>query len=110
VSSSPRQPATAEPIWIFIRNVRFGFSAPVSSTSLLFGRSPLPNVRKRNDLTDVERLHDIEQKLRCWGYLSHYSDAERDMAWLLEKLAQREAHITKLEARLRQAEWASSLP
>jgi uncharacterized protein with GYD domain len=58
---------------------------------LPFGRSPLPNVRKRNDATDGERLHDIEQKLRCWGYLSHYPDAEHDVAWLLDQLAEPDA-------------------
>ena len=61
-------------------------------------------------MTDAERLHDIEQKLRCWGYLSHYPDAERDVAWLLERRAEQEACIAELEARLRQAAWASSLP
>jgi hypothetical protein len=30
----------------------------------LFGRL-VPNIRNRNDVTDAERLHDIEQKLRC---------------------------------------------
>ncbi len=38
-------------------------------------------------MTDGERLRDIEQKLRCWGYLSHYPDAKRDVAWLLDRLA-----------------------
>jgi hypothetical protein len=51
--------------------------------SVLFGRTPLPNIRNVIGVTDSERLHDIEQKLRCWGYLSHYRDAERDVAWLL---------------------------
>jgi hypothetical protein len=51
-------------------------------------------------VTDVERLHDIEQKLRCWGYLSHYPDAEHDVAWLLEQLAEQKARIAELEARL----------
>jgi hypothetical protein len=36
--------------------------------------------RERRGVTDTERLHDIEQKLRCWGYLSHHPDAERDVA------------------------------
>ena len=48
-------------------------------------------------MTDAERLHDIEQKLRCWGYLSHYPDAERDVAWLLAQLADRDARIAELE-------------
>jgi len=26
--------------------------------------------QEHNQVTDVERLHDIEQKLHCWGYLS----------------------------------------
>jgi hypothetical protein len=37
-------------------------------------------------------FHDIDQKLRCWGYPSHYPAAEHDVAWL------------------RRAEWAFSLP
>ena len=61
-------------------------------------------------MTDAERLHDIEQKLRCWGYLSHYPDSERDMAWLLERLAEREARIVELEMRLRARDWFYSLP
>ena len=64
----------------------------------------------RNDVTDTERLSDIEQKLRCWGYLSHHPDAQRDVAWLLERLVEREARIAELEARLRRNEWAFSLP
>jgi len=61
-------------------------------------------------VTDVERLHDIEQKLRYWGYLSHYPDAERDVAWLLDQLADRDARIAELETRLKDSEWALSLP
>jgi hypothetical protein len=37
---------------------------------LLFGRRPSPKIRNRNGVTDGEHLHDIEQKLRCWGHLS----------------------------------------
>jgi len=76
----------------------------------MFGRRLLPNGWNRNNVTDAERLHDIEQKLRCWGYLSHYPDAERDMAWLLERLVEQGERIAELEARLRRADWASSLP
>lgn len=61
-------------------------------------------------MTDPERFHDIEQKLCCWGYLSHYPDAERDVAWLLDKLAERDAHIAELEARLERNAWTLSLP
>lgn len=61
-------------------------------------------------MTDVEHLYDIEQKLRCWGYLSHCPDAERDVAWLLDQLAERDARIAELEARLRRDEWVFSLP
>jgi hypothetical protein len=61
-------------------------------------------------VTDAERLHDMEQKLRCWDYLSHYPDAERDVAWLLDKLADRDARIAELETRLKDSEWALSLP
>jgi hypothetical protein len=31
---------------------------------VLFGRL-VPNINNRIGVTDVERLHDIEQKLRC---------------------------------------------
>ncbi|HEV2356653.1 MAG TPA: hypothetical protein VGZ23_03460 [bacterium] len=61
-------------------------------------------------MTDAERLRDIEQKLRCWGYLSHYPDAEHDVAWLLDQLAERDARIAELEARLQRNDWAFSLP
>ena len=57
-------------------------------------------------MTDVERLHDIEQKLRCWGYLSHHPDAEHDVACL----AERDARIVESEVRLQRIEWAVSLP
>jgi hypothetical protein len=46
-------------------------------------------------VTDAARLSDIEQKLRCWGYLSHYPDAEHDVAWLLEQLAEPDARIAE---------------
>jgi hypothetical protein len=59
---------------------------------------------------DAGRLNDITQKLRCWGYLSHFPDAERDVAWLVEKLVERDERIAELEARLRYAEWTLSLP
>jgi hypothetical protein len=66
--------------------------------------------QERSGVTDADRLHDIEQKLHCWGYLSHYPDAERDMAWLLDQLAERNGRIAELEARLQRAEWTFSLP
>jgi hypothetical protein len=50
------------------------------------------------------------QKLRCWGYLSHFPAAEQDMAWLVERLAERDERIAELEARLRHVEWTLSLP
>jgi hypothetical protein len=31
--------------------------------------------QERTSVTDPERLHGIKQKLRRWGYLSHYPDA-----------------------------------
>lgn len=46
----------------------------------------------------------------AWGSLSHYPDAERAVAWLLDRLAERDARITELEARLRHDEWAFRLP
>lgn len=61
-------------------------------------------------MTDGERLHEIEQKLRCWGYLSHYRDAERDVTWLLDRLAERDARIAELEMRFQRNEWVFSLP
>jgi hypothetical protein len=61
-------------------------------------------------VTDAERLRDIDQKLRCWGYLSHYRDAERDVAWLLHQLAERDARHRGIKARLRRNEWAYPLP
>jgi hypothetical protein len=61
-------------------------------------------------VTDTQRLHDIEQKLRCWGYLSHYPDAEYDVAWLLERLAEQSERIAELEAQLQRVEWTFSLP
>ena len=61
-------------------------------------------------MTDGDRLNDIAQKLRCWGYLAHFPDAERDVAWLVAKLVEREARIAELEARLRYVEWTLSLP
>lgn len=45
-----------------------------------------------------------------WGYLSHYPDAERDVAWFLEELAERDERIFELETRLKQNEWVLSLP
>ena len=61
-------------------------------------------------MTNAERHHDIEQKLRCWGYLSHYPNAEQDVTWLLERLAERDARIAELEARLRREECVLRLP
>jgi hypothetical protein len=58
----------------------------------------------------TERLHDIEQKLRYWGYLSHYPDSEHDVAWLLDRLIERGARVSELEARMRQVEWTFSFP
>lgn len=58
-------------------------------------------------MTDAERLNDIERKLRCWGYLSHYPDAEHDVAWLLDKLAECDARIAELEARPERNKWGS---
>ncbi|HLW47348.1 MAG TPA: hypothetical protein VKW09_06225 [bacterium] len=61
-------------------------------------------------MTDDERLHDIMRKLRCFGYLSHFPDAERDVAWLIEQLAERDLRIADLEARLKDTAWLLSLP
>ena len=71
------------------------------------GRAPRANDAPS---ADSERLNDIAQKLRCWGYLSHFPDAEQDVAWLVEKLVERDERIAELKARLKYAEWTSSLP
>jgi hypothetical protein len=76
----------------------------------LFGRSRAPNIGNARTVTDAERLEDIRQKLCCWRYLSHFPDAERDMAWLLELLAERDGRITELETRLTVSEWTVHLP
>lgn len=70
----------------------------------------MPNNGNATQVADGERLEDITQKLRCWGYLSHFPDAERDVAWLLEQLAERDERIAALETRLRESEWLLSLP
>jgi hypothetical protein len=72
----------------------------VSNFEFAFGRSLVPNTGNRSRVTDAERLHDIKEKLNRWGYLSHHREAECDMAWLLEQLDEREAHIARLEERL----------
>jgi hypothetical protein len=76
----------------------------------LFGRAAVPNTGNPDKVTDGERLRDITQKLRDWGYLSHFPDAERDVAWLLEQLAERDARIAELERTVNQTEWILSLP
>jgi hypothetical protein len=81
-----------------------------SRPASMFGRSALPNIWNPSDVTDAERLNDIAKKLCSWGYVSRCRDAERDMAWLLEKLGERNARIAELEARLRQHEWIFLLP
>ena len=75
-----------------------------------FGRSLAPNIGNRNRVTDAERLHDIKEKLNRWGYLSHHPEAESDMAWLLERLGEREAHIARLEHRLKENDWILLFP
>lgn len=43
-------------------------------------RQEAPTERpERIGVTDAERIHDTEQKIRCWGCLSHYISAEREM-------------------------------
>jgi len=61
-------------------------------------------------VTEGERLRDITQKLRDWGYLSHFPDAERDVAWLLEQVAKRNARIAELELKVKRTAWILSLP
>jgi hypothetical protein len=61
-------------------------------------------------VTDAERLDDIGKKLFSWRYLSHHRDAERDMAWLLGQLDERNVRIAELETRLRRTEWIFLLP
>ena len=62
----------------------------------------MPNIGNRNRVTDAERLDDIKEKLNRRGYLSHHREAECDMAWLLEQLDEREAHIARLEEKTRE--------
>jgi hypothetical protein len=50
-----------------------------------------------NGMIGNERFRDIDQKLRCWGYLSHYPDSERDAAWLLERLAKQAERSPRCE-------------
>jgi hypothetical protein len=73
-------------------------------------QEPSTEHQEPHGVTDVDRLHDIEQKLHEWGYLSHHRDAERDVGWLLDQLAERDARVAELGARLRRNEWAFSLP
>ena len=70
----------------------------------------MPNIGNRNRVTDAERLNDIREKLNRWGYLSHHPEAECDMAWLLEQLDEREAHIARLQERLEESDWMLLLP
>jgi hypothetical protein len=77
---------------------------------MLFGRRLLPNVWNCNDVTEAERLNDIVAKLFRWRYLSLYPAAEQDMAWLLEKLDERNVRIAELETRLSRNEWIFWLP
>ena len=72
-------------------------------------KGPLPNIRTER-VTDAERLHDIQQKLRCRGYLSHYPEAERDVAWLLNRRPSGTRRFAELEVRLRRNELAFLLP
>lgn len=87
-----------------------GKTLPAGAAKGLFGRGLVPNDGNATRVTDGERLEDITQKLRCWGYLSHFPDAERDVAWLLDQLAERDERIVALETRLRESEWLLSLP
>jgi len=66
--------------------------------------------REPQSLTAAERLNDIREKLNRWGYLSHHPEAECDMAWLLEQLDEREAHIARLDERLEKSDWILLLP
>jgi hypothetical protein len=77
---------------------------------MLFGRRLLPNVWNCNGVTEAERLNDIVAKLFRWRYLSLYPAAEQDMAWLLEKLDERNVRIAELETRLSRNEWIFWLP
>jgi hypothetical protein len=88
----------------------FGETRPCRRSDRLFGRAAVPNTGNPDKVTDGERLRDITQKLRDWGYLSHFPDAERDVAWLLEQLAERDARIAELERTVNQTEWILSLP
>ena len=75
-----------------------------------FGRSLAPNIGNRHRVTDAGGLREIKDKLDRGRYLSHHPEAEGDMAWLLEQLDKREAHIARLEERLEKKDWILSLP
>ena len=57
-------------------------------------------------MTDTDRLHDSAQKLRCDRYLAHHPDAERDVPWLIEQVAEWDARIAVWEALLQRNECA----
>ena len=61
-------------------------------------------------MTDAGRLREIKDKLDRGRYLSHHPEAEGDMAWLLEQLDEREAHIARLDERLEKSDWILLLP
>jgi hypothetical protein len=70
----------------------------------------VPNIGNRCRVTDAEPLDDIKEKLNRWGYLSHYPEAECDMAWLLKQLDEHEAHVERLDERLEKSDWILLLP
>ena len=53
-----------------------------------------PKIQERDSVIHAERLHDVEQRSPLLGYLSHYPDAERDLAWLLDRVAESEVAAT----------------
>ena len=77
---------------------------------MLFGRNAAPNIWNRHNVIESERVKDIEQKLHRWRYLSHHPEAERDMAWLLNRLAELDARVADLEVCLRRYDWMYFLP
>ena len=70
----------------------------------------MPNIGNRNRVTKAERVNDIRERLNRWGYLSHHPEAECDMAWLLQQLDEREAHIARLVERLKENDWVPLPP
>jgi len=79
--------------------LEFSARSPGANRNLV-RRRPLPNINNGTRVPNVVPLHDTEQKFAAGAALSHHRDAERDVAWLLDHMAERDARIEELEPRL----------